>query len=274
MISNSNRFFPIAIIVAFSIVSSWPFTFGKVVGNQSLDTSDRNLPPLAGDISSVEPTPFPLQIFSPGEGSRVAAPIEIHAALNLENNPVFILELRGRDGRLLVRHLQRFGQVSETERSMALDLNFQIRDPEETARLLLISRDQYGRIAFVNSVDLVLLSGGEGLVTSMQSTTPHIQIQEPLRESVHQGGFVTVSGVSRSESDTSLRVQLVSEDGEIVGQRLAGLSPGADAGGQSFTTEVPYKVSETTPARLIVFEGGGAISEIRYLSSVELVLEP
>jgi hypothetical protein len=70
-----------------------------------------------------------------------------------------------------------------------------------------------------------------------------------------------------------LRIQLVNEEGKVIGQRVASVEAGPQGQG-IFSSEVPYKVEAATPVRLVVFAIGDPVSPIRYLASRVVVLEP
>jgi hypothetical protein len=212
-----------------------------------------------------------LILTSPGPGSRVRAPLKVLGDLNLEQGEVLLVELRGKDGRLLVRHLHRKGLTIDD--SLKAALNFQLRDPEEAGRLLLISRDIHQRTSAVNSVDLILSAGAE-LILPAADASQSIQIHQPTAGSYQSGGNIIVSGTIRTETEGPLHIELVNQKGGIIGQRLAGIAgnPGGDS--RTFTVEVPYSVSEATPVRVLVYEDGGLISPVRHLTSLEVILEP
>jgi hypothetical protein len=157
--------------------------------------------------------------------------------------------------------------------SLEAALNFQLREREEAGRLLLISRDIHQRTSAVNSVDLIL-SAGAGLIQPAVDTAQSIQIHKPTAGSYQSGGNIIVSGTIRTETEGPLHVELINQEGGIVGQRLAGIvgNPGGDS--QRFTVEVPYSVSTATPVRVVVYENGGLISPVRHLTSLEVILEP
>lgn len=212
-----------------------------------------------------------LILTSPGPGSRVRAPLQVLGDLSLEEGDVLLIELRGKDGRLLVRHLHRKGLTIDD--SLEAALNFQLRDPEEEGRMLLISRDIHQRTSAVNSVDLILSAGAELILPAM-NTSQSIQIHQPSAGSYKSGGNIVVSGTIRTETEGPLHIELVNQEGGIIGQRLAGITgdPGGDP--QTFTVEVPYFVSAATPVRVVVYDDGGSISPVRHLTSLEVTLEP
>ncbi|MEA3440123.1 MAG: hypothetical protein U9R58_07560 [Chloroflexota bacterium] len=216
----------------------------------------------------------PLHIISPGGSSRVIPPIELSAELFQNDAAYLIIELRGSDGRLLVRHLLAPIAESEIPVSLVLDINYGIPNHTENGRLLLLTKDHQGRWIDVNSVNLRLFDSGVAEIYPAVSNKGAITIQEPFAASVIEGGSVFVSGLAYAGVNGPLRVQLVSDRGKVVGQRLAGISTNVSEGYLRFSVEVPYEVKGMTPVRLVVYEGGGIVSEIAHLSSVELSLKP
>ena len=215
----------------------------------------------------------PIQIVTPGEGSRVVSPIGVVIYLDETISGPSLVELRGSDGRLIVRHVRSLDKQYSTL-PMTINIKFEIASPLEVGRLLISQKDAYGRFMDVNSVDLILLSEGETKTTLSEPRTQAIRIQQPATGGEVTGGMVSVSGLTSLGSEEPLRVELITEDGKIVGQRLAGVTPGSSGAYATFTAEVPYSVVQDTPVRVIVYQDGNPISAIKHLSSIEVVLTP
>ena len=71
-----------------------------------------------------------------------------------------------------------------------------------------------------------------------------------------------------------LRIAIISEDGRTLGNRLASVNGAPPGGYGEFFAEVPYLVSELTPALLVVYEENENTQEKIYLTSIEIVLSP
>jgi hypothetical protein len=248
---------------------------------QTSGTQELSSPaPSATFTPSATPTqdPFPdipespIRIFSPGEASRVTSPIPVDVDISPLWGGEIILELRGEDGRLLVRHLYSPGDTPNFH--LTINLVYEIGTPSEMGRLLVLTKDEFGRLTDLNSLDLTLLSAGNPSVDPGPFLKQVIVIQEPNTDEPVEGGTLAVSGVVRAGITDVLRVHLVDERGKVVGQRLAGLDYQASQGYIPFSAEVPYKVDEPTPVRLVVYAGGMPRSEIMHLSSIEILLNP
>ncbi len=236
--------------------------------------------------SSIEQTPFvnqtPLatlppasvQIFRPGELSRVTSPIHIASYLKPGPQGLVTIELHGEDGRLLVRQSKVFTTNPNAWANMVVDLDFEISAAAEVGRLSISVEDDKSRLMALNSVNLILLSMGESDISPPSATQEAIIIQQPKLLSLVQGGTLLVSGMARTDTDLPLHVELVDDKGGVVGMRLAGLGKPDAQGFRSFATEVSYNVSALTPVRLLVYEDGGQISDISHLSSLVLRVSP
>jgi hypothetical protein len=240
---------------------------------------------LATEISAIQTpegslTPEPdlppatVQIFKPGELSRVTSPIHITSYLKPGPKGLVTIELHGEDGRLLVRQSKVFTTNPNAWANMIVDLNFEISAAAEVGRLTISVEDDKGRQMALNSVNLILLSMGESDINPSNATQEAIIIQQPKLLSLVQGGTLLVSGMARTDTGLPLHIELLDDKGGVVGMRLASLGEQDAQGYRSFATEVSYNVAALTPVRLLIYEDGGQISDISHLSSLLLKVSP
>lgn len=158
--------------------------------------------------------------------------------------------------------------------NILVKLSYAINTPAEAGRLTISVDDQHGRTMDLNSVNILLLPTGAAELLPSSALKHVIIIQEPAPGKVIKEGTVLVSGLARTDLRHPLKVELTSEDGKILGQRLATNPQSTSEVYGVFTAEVPYSVAGPTPARLIIFEDEEDRDEITHLSSVEIVLNP
>ncbi len=233
------------------------------------------------DPSLLTPSPAPpipdapLQIYRLGEMSRVISPIQVTTRLTSGNGKVLRIELFGEDGRLLARYLRTFQNIPWQAARVDVNLDFEISGAGELGRLVVSLEDVYGRLIDVNSVNLILLSSGQTELNPATALQQRLVIQEPTPKALIQGGKLIVSGRALpNRPDQPLRVMIISEEGRILGQRLARVNVTIPGDYGVFIAEVPYTVTDLTSALLVVFEEGEPISDIAYLSSIEVMLAP
>lgn len=225
-------------------------------------------------------TPLPdipvasVQIFKPGDLSRVVSPLHVSSYLKTTDVGFVRIELFGEDGRLLVRQDKKFLANSVSWSNLSLDLDFEISATAEVGRLVISADDTYGRLMALNSVDLILMSVGEADINPSSAVDETIVIQQPGVKSLIQGGQVLVSGLARPNTSRPLMAELRDEKNKVVGFRQLGVSDPVEDGYGTFAVEVPYKVDALTPARLSVFEDGENVSTKTHLSSIEVMLGP
>jgi len=228
-------------------------------------------------LLAVEPTTEKFSyvaITQPGQGAEVLAPIVAQARLNGDAGRWLRLELFGNDERLLSRRLMELADVSGYPGSLALELDYEVRQPAERGWLRLVILDEHLRLLAVDSLELNLLSEGRTKASPSSDIAPDIVIQSPAMHSRVSGGVVQVSGTIAAGVELPLRVQLVDADGKVVGQRLAGgkLQNGREI--TVFSADVSYLVSKPTAVRLLVFEEGKDLRQVLAASSLELVIYP
>jgi hypothetical protein len=184
------------------------------------------------------------------------------------------VELHGEDGRLLARFVKTYQLIPWSMAKISMNLEFEISSVAEAGRLSIAVDDVFGRTMDATSIDLVLLSLGDPDINPPNPDKQNIVIQEPKPEMLIQGGKLIVSGKARLKTGKPPKVQIIDESGIVVGQRIASFSVPSPGAYGTFFAEVPYTVEGFTPARIIVFEDGGILSDYTFLSSVEVQLTP
>ena len=216
-----------------------------------------------------------IEIRNLGPLSRVKSPLHIFLYLKPGAGGKVRIELFGEDNRVLYREIRKINFVPiGAWATFTVDFEFEIAATAEVGRLKISVDDEFGRTVALNSVPLVLLSIGEADIVPPQDVLAPIVIRQPRRKALIQGGKLVVSGLARPSSDGPLMIKLVTAKGGEPGFRLAEVDPHTAGGYGTFAIEVPYTVSEPTPALLVVQEGAGSLSDVIHLSSIEVLLSP
>jgi hypothetical protein len=215
-----------------------------------------------------------LQITRPGDGAAVTAPVAIRARRLGEGAARLWLELYGKDGRLLSRRIVRISGPEAAAGVLEEQLDFEIPTAVEEGWLRLVLQDSQLRFMAVDTLPLTLLREGKARPAPPAGNTPDIVIHQPTPEVQITGGMLEVRGTVSSHVKLPLRVQLVDAAGRVVGQRLAGRETTGSSGQVIYSAQVPYAVRAATAVRLLVFEEGGDLLQIKHLSSLVLVLNP
>jgi hypothetical protein len=215
-----------------------------------------------------------IQIFKPGDLSRVISPLHVAGYLKTGAGGKVRLELYGEDGRLLVRQIKVYDVLPGARVNLSGDLDFEISAAAEVGRLVISTEDEVGRTIALNSVNLILLSMGEADVNPSNALLEDIVIKQPQVKTLIQGDKLLVSGIALPDTALPLMAELRDAKNEVVGFRQIGVSLPEDGGYGTFASEVPFSVGKLTPVRLSVYESGERISPMTHLSSVEIIISP
>ncbi len=233
---------------------------------------------------TVTPTPgippAEIQIYSLGPMSKVVSPLAVGAMITSVPGGYYVVELwveplsAGQQPRLLLRDLHNFVSDPLAFIYLTEEYEFELTRFSEVGQLRISTYDTHNRPVGVASVDLLLLQVGENEINPSGDLMQPIVIREPMPNHLIQGGKLTLSGLARISEVSILHVELVTEDGKVVGTSDIYITGGENGSYAAFESTVSYLVTEPTRVRLIVKETGRRIAGIRQLASFELLLSP
>jgi hypothetical protein len=185
------------------------------------------------------------------------------------------IELIGEDGRVIASEVINHGKDDGVRFWMAPDLPFEIDAVAETARLQVSNQDAYGRAIGRASVDLILLSVGRNEINPPAIDQEPYLIRRPDEDDVVKGGILTLEALARPVNDSPLIIELIDENNETLASKSVTVDPPSGPLSHTpFRVEIPYKVSGTTPVRLVIRQEGSRIPGTVALVSQKIVLEP
>lgn len=229
---------------------------------------------------TITPTPQPLPavmfIKKPGQYSKVKSPLVISANASPGADGLVWVELIGEDGRNLFQTRLNFTKYAGLSISIAPEITFELQAPAELARLVISTRDSYGRISALTSTDIILIQmGDDQIYPAGYAREPYI-VRSPLQGQVISGGMLQVSALARPVNDNPLILELIDEKGTVIGSTSLDLVfPTGNLSHTPFDVTLPYSVSQSTKARLVLRqESTGRIPGTVALSSLELTLQP
>lgn len=229
---------------------------------------------------TITPTPTPpgaaLRIQRPGLFSKVSSPFWVEALIRPGDDGWVRLELVGEDGRTISEQKLDFRKNLGKRFWISPRIEFSIAAAAETGRLELSTRDRFGRLMELSSVDLILLKAGNDEITPPVIYWEPYLVRYPVDETVFKGGTVIVIGLARPVNANPVIFELIDENGEVVGSsQLVIPPPAGDLSHTPYQVGIPYKVGQSTPVRLTIRqESDGRIAGTVALWSMKLVLEP
>lgn len=237
-------------------------------------STDESLPEA---VTNTPAPPIPdarIQIYRLGDLSKVVSPLDVSLRLTCGDAKIVRIELLGEDGRLLGRYVREYKNLPWEATRIGISIDFEISAAAELGRLVVSAEDAYGRTIEINSMNLILLSHGTTDLNPSSGLQQQIIIQEPTEKALIQNGSLIVAGRARTESPEPLRVLLLSEDGKVLGQRLAAVTTIIPGDFGQFIAELSYEVNDVTSALLVVYEEGSLASVIIHLTSLNVTLVP
>ena len=212
-----------------------------------------------------------IRIETPGPMSKVTSPIFLRMQIVSGDSELVQIDLQGEDGRLLARKLERVPSWPGGY-YVTVKLPFEVHSAAEVGRITISTKDGFGRVQAQLGMRVLLLSVGTAEITPEGDSSERAVFYTPPREDVVvQGGVVTVEGRYLPFNDRPVILELLNQEGRTVGLRVLEFS-GTDA--QTFSTTVPYKVSEPTQARLVLRQDDDRLDGLIYLYSQEILLNP
>jgi len=217
-----------------------------------------------------------MRITKPGLYSKISSPLQVEALINPGDDGMVHVDLIGEDGRTLVSQLLDFRNVDAKNFYITPELNFQINSAGELARLVIYTHDQFDQVIGLVSVDVILIQMGDSDITPPIVDLEPYQITTPREGTLIKGGNLTVTGAMRPVNNNPLVLQLIDEQGVVVGESEIPATQPSDASPQvPFQTTINYTVSHRVRVRLTLSQASdGRIPGTAWLSSSILFLDP
>jgi hypothetical protein len=212
--------------------------------------------------------------FNIGHLSRLVSPIDLSAFIRLGASERVSLELLGEDGRTLYRKVLRYDLPVGTSVRVADEIEFELPGAAESGRLVLSTRDEYGRLAGIGSVDVILLALGEADILPPGADLEPLVIREPRPKTLVQGGALVVAGEVWPDPFGVLYLELLDSKGQVLGSRQIEIGAPDARGYAPFTVELSYQLEKSTWARLTISQRGIRPQGITRLASVEVYVSP
>ena len=125
-----------------------------------------------------------------------------------------------------------------------------------------------------SSVDLILLSLGQSALNPPTDGLSSIVIHQPYYTQVIKGGKLHLEGLVRPLNNTPLYVELLTEQGGVVGSLQLNISNLPLGTYQPFSVDMQYNLAQTMDVRLVISQRGDHITGTAISNSVLIWLEP
>ena len=279
LFTSTPQVLPAPSLAVLPVASLTPFLESLATETLTPTSAPLTIDPTYFNFPTVVPTPtldpslILLRIVSPGPMSKVVSPIEFIVHVAPDYTGTTRIELIGEDGVELYRKI--FKTYSNIGYYTRIDekIQYEIQGAAEIARLQISTLDSDGRVQAFNSVRLLLQAVGENEFTPSYAVQDRILLRNPARDDQASGGDLQVAGEFQPANDQPVVLELIDEQGAVLGSRLLQLGP-ADGKYQQFTTSVPYTINKLVPVQLVIRQSDDRIDGLSYLYSLPLTIGP
>jgi hypothetical protein len=212
-----------------------------------------------------------IRIEAPGEMSLLASPLHLRMYVVAGETGIVQIALYGEDGRKIYGNLIPILSIPPTAGYLPMKIPFEVR-AAELSRLEISTRDRAGRIESLTSIHLTLLPVGMSQVNQPAPPFERAAIYVPQPDAVVSGGLLLVEGAMWPLNGTPVILELQDERGKILMERQ--LPPLTGDTYIPFSTTLPYKVYEPTPARLTIRQADERFEALVYVYSLLVTLNP
>lgn len=212
-------------------------------------------------------------ILAPGPASRVTSPVRVAGEADSTFEQNLVVRIVGLDERELTLAPTTIAAELGQRGPFEVEVPFEVEEEQQAWIQVFSTSPRDGGITHLAAVGVTLAAGGEVNVVPSTSHPERIVIDRPIAGETISGGVVRVSGRGLASFEQTLVVELLDEEGNVIGsQPVTTDAPNLGEPG-SFTAEISYRISDAIPARLVVRDPSPAFSGDVHLASVELFLE-
>ena len=185
-------------------------------------------------------------------------------------------DLIGEDGRYITRLTKDYRQYINQQIYSSQEIPFEIPGAAETVRLVMSSKDRFGRIMALSTLDLVLIQMGDNITTPPGFQQEPYLIRNLKPDSVVSGGNLHLEGVAHPLNGQPIIFELIAENGAVLATKMLQVEPPTGPLSHTpFSLDIPYTVNDPTRVRLTMRQNSdGRIPGMVALSSIPLQLNP
>ncbi|HTX78023.1 MAG TPA: hypothetical protein VMC62_00065 [Longilinea sp.] len=227
---------------------------------------------------TLTPTPpyADVSIDQPGSLSKVTSPFYMEAGAILGDNAKIQIDLIDEYGQFLYQKTLTYSGYAGARVYFSQQIPFQIGGVAESARMVVSTHDNFGRLQAVRAVDLILIQMGDNVITAGTEAREPYLIRQPKANATVSGGVLHLVGLADPVNATPLVIELTDEQGTVVGSATVTVPPpSGDLSHTPFAVDIPYSVNSSTPVRLNIHQNSdGRLPGIMALTSETVVLNP
>jgi hypothetical protein len=215
-----------------------------------------------------------IAILTPASGSVVTSTIHIEGISDPTFEQNLVVRVLTADG-TEVAEVPTTIQVGTGQRGpFALDLPVNLTTQQNIFVQVFAASPRDGGVTHLSSVGVTFTPTGPANIITRAPYQEQIAIFQPQITATVTGGNVQVSGYGLASFEQTLLVQVLDEDGMVVGSQPVMVDSAGPGKPGPFQVNIPYTVSASGPGRIVVRDVSPAFGGDVHLSSVEVTLAP
>lgn len=216
-----------------------------------------------------------LNITKPGPNSKLSSPIMVNGYAYPGYDNKVTVQLYGEDGRLMANQEITLQKSESGWVSFSTQIPFTLLTAGESASLMLVSYDAFGRRIAMCNIPLLLMQIGDSEIEPAGFSYAPSYMTSPENASAVSGGMLHVEGYAHPYNTDPVIIDVINEDGTIILTQIVPIHSVGDANYMYFSADIPYSVNSATPVRLTIRQ---MMNHSPYLdlglSSITLILKP
>lgn len=221
-----------------------------------------------------DPSAEAILILTPGPGSRLTSPIHIEGIADPTFEQTLAVRLILIDGTVAASLATTIAADIGQRGPFQADLSFDVPGGGNAFLQVYGQSPRDGGVTHLASVGVMLVSSGPTAVVPVRPHPEDIAIAQPRPAQTIRGGLLHVEGFALASFEQTLLVELYDADSNLVAsQPVIVAAPDLGQPGP-FVADMPYSVTASGPARVIVRDISPAYGGDVHLASVEVDLNP
>lgn len=279
MINKRNTVFMLAVVL---MLASCNYTGGNRVPDPTQPPVPTQ-PPKETSAPATDAVPLPeersqeaIMVLEPGPGSRVTSPITVRGVADPTFEQTLVARLVDASGSVLIEEPLMIQSPLGERGPFEGQIEFTVSEATNVFLQVYATSARDGGITHLETVGggITLLPAETQDIVERDPYPEQIAIFEPQAGQQISAGSVHVEGFGLASFEGTLVLELYDAEGTKLGSTpIIVASPDMGTSGH-YSGDVPYSISEQTPARLVVRDPLPTGNGVNHITSVEIRLQP
>jgi hypothetical protein len=215
-----------------------------------------------------------IMILTPGPASRVTSPVSVAGMADTTFEQNLVIRVLLADGTLVTETFTTIQADLGQRGPFEVDVDIALETEQNIFIQVFETSARDGGITHLSSVGVIFTPTGPADIVTRTPYPEQIVILRPSIGETISGGVAHVEGFGLAGFEQTLVVQVLDEDGTVIGEDpVIVQAPDLGLPGP-FSAEVSYSLTSAGPGRIVIRDISPAHGQDAHLNSVEVNLEP